>query len=150
MPGTASALAGRPAPQLGFNYLGRFPTAAKADPQAGARAAGPAVAWEVAPGVGGPPPFDPGQRAGHALEINAVTEDLPTGPELSATWSWPRELFDHAEVEELASGWFTMLRLLADHAQAPDAGGHTPSDLSLVSLSQDEIDDLEAELRDIA
>ncbi|QMU77965.1 amino acid adenylation domain-containing protein [Streptacidiphilus sp. PB12-B1b] len=147
-PQTASVLAGRAAPQLGFNYLGRFPAAAKPDP--GSMTTPQAVAWEVAPGVSGPPPFDPGQRVGHALEVNAITEDLPHGPELSACWSWPRELFDHAEVEELASGWFRMLRLLADHAEAPDAGGHTPSDLSLVSLSQDEIDDLEAELRDIA
>ncbi|MCE0446744.1 hypothetical protein LT493_25725 [Streptomyces tricolor] len=50
------------------------------------------------------------------------------------------------DVRDLAEGWFAALTALVEHCEAPDAGGHTPSDLSLVSLSQDEIDDLEAEL----
>ncbi|MFE2373288.1 amino acid adenylation domain-containing protein [Streptomyces sp. NPDC059398] len=139
-PATADTLAGRPAPQIGFNYLGRFPSG------------GPAgtADWATVPGVRGPLPRDPGMPVGHALEINAITQDLPTGPELTATWTWPEALFAEERVQELADGWARMLRELVTHADTPDAGGYTPSDLSLVSLSQDEIDDLEAELRSIA
>jgi non-ribosomal peptide synthase protein (TIGR01720 family) len=82
----------------------------------------------------------------HALEVNAVTEDHVDGPRLTATWSWPRELFTEADVRELAESWFAALRALVAHTRGPGAGGYTPSDLSLVSLDQDEIDDLEAEL----
>ncbi|WP_328318525.1 non-ribosomal peptide synthetase [Streptomyces sp. NBC_00388] len=139
-PATAGGLAGRPAPQIGFNYLGRFTSG------------GPAgtADWATVPGVRGPLPRDPGMPVGHALEINAITQDLPTGPELTATWTWPQALFTEDGVQRLADGWARMLRELVAHADTPDAGGYTPSDLSLVSLSQDEIDDLEAELRSIA
>lgn len=65
------------------------------------------------------------------------------------TWSWPAALFDEDDIAALAAAWFRMLGALAEHAEAPDAGGYTPSDLSLAALSQDEIEDLEAELRDI-
>nr|WSW67735.1 amino acid adenylation domain-containing protein [Streptomyces sp. NBC_00995] len=132
-----------PAPQIGFNYLGRFDAAPPGQPADTAD-------WTVVPGVAGPVPRDPDMPVGHALEINAVTEDLPAGPELTATWTWPGALFAERDVRALATAWFRMLRALAEHADAPDAGGYTPSDLSLVSLSQDEIDDLEAELRELA
>ncbi|WKX74151.1 amino acid adenylation domain-containing protein [Streptomyces sp. XD-27] len=143
----AAALSGRPAPQIGFNYLGRFPAAA---PAGGAGDTAGAGDWAPVSGLPSPSPRDPDMPVAHALEINAVTRDLPGGPELTATWTWPHELFDEAEVRALATGWFDALRALADSARDPDAGGFTPSDLALVSLSQDEIDDLEAELRDIA
>ncbi|MER7727955.1 amino acid adenylation domain-containing protein [Streptomyces sp. NPDC096323] len=134
---------GHPVPQIGFNYLGRFDAAPPGQHENTAD-------WTVVPGAAGPLPRDPEMPVGHALEINAVTEDLPAGPELTATWTWPDALFAERDVRALATAWFRMLRVLAEHAEAPDAGGYTPSDLSLVSLSQDEIDELEAELREIA
>ncbi|WP_251077015.1 condensation domain-containing protein, partial [Streptomyces benahoarensis] len=143
----AAALAGRPAPQIGFNYLGRFPAMAPAT--GSARSTADAADWAVVPGVRGPLPRDPDMSVGHALEINAMTQDLPDGPELTVTWSWPAALFDEDDIAALAAAWFRMLGALAEHAEAPDAGGYTPSDLSLAALSQDEIEDLEAELRDI-
>ncbi|MGK5643488.1 condensation domain-containing protein, partial [Streptomyces sp. URMC 126] len=66
------------------------------------------------------------------------------------TWTWPAALFTEDDVRALAEGWFRMLRALVDGTAASDAGGFTPSDLSLVELSQDEIDDLEAELKELA
>ncbi|MFH7599302.1 amino acid adenylation domain-containing protein, partial [Streptomyces racemochromogenes] len=144
---SAAALSGRPAPQIGFNYLGRFPAAPSAGASGGFTSAGD---WAAVSGIPSPEPRDPDMPVGHALEINALTRDLPGGPELTATWTWPRELFDEAEVRALAEGWFDALRALADSVREPGAGGFTPSDLSLVTLSQDEIDDLETELRYIA
>ncbi|MEV4562043.1 hypothetical protein AB0K51_34425, partial [Kitasatospora sp. NPDC049285] len=54
-------------------------------------------------------------------------------------------LFDRAEVERLAELWQQALRAIHTHAENPDAGGFTPSDLSLVSLSQHHIELLEEE-----
>uniref|UniRef100_UPI0018F718F3 non-ribosomal peptide synthetase n=1 Tax=Streptomyces sp. N35 TaxID=2795730 RepID=UPI0018F718F3 len=44
------------------------------------------------------------------------------------------------EVTELAELWVQALTALADHATSPDAGGLTPSDAPLVSVTQAEID----------
>ncbi|MGW3957944.1 condensation domain-containing protein, partial [Streptomyces sp. NPDC004752] len=124
-------------PQLGFNYLGRFPAAD-----------GAGQPWTAAPeadALGGG--SDPGMPLTHEVELNAVTEDGPDGPRLVATWSWARDLFTKAEVADLADTWSRVLAVLAEHARVPEAGGRTPSDLTLVSLSQAEIDLLEADWR---
>ncbi|MGX7824529.1 amino acid adenylation domain-containing protein [Actinokineospora sp. 24-640] len=124
-------------PQIGFNYLGRFAAGGPAE----AADWGPDPAAEVLGGGA-----DAGLALAHALEVNAVTVDRAEGPTLSATWAWPVELFPEARVRELARLWFDALAGLAAHAEAPDAGGFTPSDLALVSLSQDEIDEFDDEL----
>lgn len=61
---------------------------------------------------------------------------------LTATWSWVPRLWNEDEVTALAEGWFKALAAFDDTGTD---GGHTPSDLPLVSLSQAEIDELEAE-----
>ena len=48
-----------------------------------------------------------------------------------------------AMVRDLAQGWFRALEALVRHAERPGAGGRTPSDLPLVALTQDEIDEIE-------
>ena len=86
-------LAGRPEPQLGFNYLGRF-------------AAGESGDWSPAGeevGIGGG--ADPALPLGHLVEVNALTMDGPGGPILSATWRWAGALLDEREVRGLAEGW---------------------------------------------
>ncbi len=124
-PQTGPALAGLPHPQIGFNYLGRFP--APTTP-----AHGPAD-WTVAAETGG---FgggaDPGMPLAHGLELNAITLDDPAGPQLHARWSWASGLWSEPDIREIAQAWFTVLDLLAACADQPDAGGHTPSDFPLV------------------
>ena len=66
-----------------------------------------------------------------------------TAPRLSATWTWAPALLAEAEVRALAQGWFAALEALVRHAAQPGAGGRTPSDVPLVSLSQAEIERLE-------
>ncbi|NYD51276.1 amino acid adenylation domain-containing protein/non-ribosomal peptide synthase protein (TIGR01720 family) [Actinomadura luteofluorescens] len=128
----AAELAGVPPAQIAFNYLGRV-------------AAGDGGDWTLAPEelIAGE---DPAMPAAHVLEINAVTRDLPGGPVLSATWTWPDGLLEAAAVRDLAAGWFTALRALAADVAAGDAGGFTPSDL-LVDLDQSEIDKLQTAWR---
>ncbi|MFI1769964.1 condensation domain-containing protein, partial [Streptomyces sp. NPDC020800] len=136
-PASGTALPHTAPPQLGFNYLGRFPAPSRSEEP-----------WTAAPeaeALGGG--ADPAMPLTHELELNALTEDRPEGPCLVATWSWAGDLFTTAEVADLADTWARALAVLADHARAPEAGGHTPSDLTLVSLSQAEIDLLEADWR---
>jgi non-ribosomal peptide synthase protein (TIGR01720 family) len=143
-PPTAAAFAGLSRPQLGFNYLGRF---AAADLEQAAHTRIPE--WTVlgaAAGIGG---VDPDQALAHVLELNARTNDRPAGPELSATWTWAGELLPERRVRELADLWFRALRAFVAHARRPDAGGLTPSDVSLSALDQSEIERLEAEWRDM-
>ncbi|TMR13277.1 amino acid adenylation domain-containing protein [Nonomuraea turkmeniaca] len=134
-PGTEPELAKLPAPQISFNYLGRFSVADAPDqpwrPVAGAGvlAGGFDAAMPVAP---------------YTLEINAYTQDTPEGPELGVTWAWPSALLAEASVAALATSWFTALDALAAHAATRGAGGHTPSDLTL-AIGQDEIEEFEAE-----
>nr|WSX25249.1 amino acid adenylation domain-containing protein [Streptomyces tubercidicus] len=134
-PRTAPRLAPLPVPRLGFNYLGRFAAAGGSD----------GGLWTMASGLPSPAPRDAGAAAPHTLEVNAITEDLPGGPRLNATWSWPAALLPEPDVRELAELWFEALDALVVHTAGAGTGGHTPSDLSL-GLSQDEIDALEAEL----
>ncbi|MFJ4949542.1 amino acid adenylation domain-containing protein [Streptomyces sp. NPDC088760] len=136
-PATAPALSTAPAPLIGFNYLGRF----------AATGAGEAVRdWAAVPGeplVGGGVPD--GTPVPHPLDIVAITEDGPEGPRLTAGFSWPAGRFTEPDVAVLAGLWERALAGLARHAARPGSGGTTPSDLTLGGLSQQEIDELEAE-----
>ncbi len=135
-PDTAAVLADLPVPQISFNYLGRFAVSGGADETwaavggAGMLAGGYDEAMPVAP---------------YTLEINAFTADGPAGPELGVTWAFPGDLLEQGSVQALAEAWFAALDGLSRHTERPGAGGHTPSDLGLGTLSQDEIDEFESE-----
>ncbi|WP_232835615.1 non-ribosomal peptide synthetase [Actinocorallia populi] len=135
---TAAELAGAGTPQLAFNYLGRV-----ASEQDGEWSPAPA---ELNRALGGG--HDGGLSLPHALEVNCHTDDTPAGPRLSATWSWAGGLLSEAEVRELADLWFAALGGLVEHAAQDGAGGFTPSDIDLVSVSQDELDEFASELED--
>jgi non-ribosomal peptide synthase protein (TIGR01720 family) len=132
-PRTAPALAALPRPGVGFRYLGRWNTSAGPD-------------WPV---LAGPVELsdvdNPRLRAAHALELSAAVLDGPDGPRLIASLTWQRHRYDEHALRELADDWFRALAAIAAHTG--DAGGHTPSDLALVALDQDEIDLLEADGR---
>ncbi|MGA5303627.1 amino acid adenylation domain-containing protein [Nucisporomicrobium flavum] len=105
-----------PAPEILFNYLGRF----------GADDGGD---WSpAAPLREGVDPANPAMP----LEINAHA----TGDVFEATLSWPSALFPEERIVALAEHWTAVLRELA----VTDVGGHTPSDFPLVALTQDDVD----------
>ncbi len=135
---TRPELAALPRPQIGFNYLGRFTQGGSGDAEWG-------IAPESAGLTGG---ADPAMPVPHVLEINALVVEDDTGPRLRATWSWPEALLGEADAAALADAWIEALHGFARHAADPAAGGHTPSDLALASLSQHEIDEFEAEFND--
>jgi amino acid adenylation domain-containing protein/non-ribosomal peptide synthase protein (TIGR01720 family) len=131
-PDTAAVLAALPAPQIGFNYLGRF--AAGAAEREYWQLTGERV---LAGGV------DAGMPAAHGLEVGGVVRDLPGGPQLTLSLSAPRGVMAKAAVQELGQEWLDMLAGLAAHAGQPGAGGHTPSDFPLLTLDQKQIKELE-------
>ncbi|MFC5184123.1 non-ribosomal peptide synthetase [Actinomadura harenae] len=134
-PRTAEAMARLPVPRLAFNYLGRFAAETSGAP-------GP---WQPAgvTALGGG--TDPGMSATHALEAGGLVHDLPEGPRLTLALSGGADLFTRAGLDDLADRWAAMLGGLAAHA-AEGGGGHTPSDFTLVSLGQDQIDELQSGL----
>ncbi|WP_447038503.1 amino acid adenylation domain-containing protein [Streptomyces sp. DSM 118878] len=122
--------------QLGFNYLGRFSGASETF-------ADWTTAPEPTPGI-----RDDNAPMAHALELNALTEEEAEGPRLAAAWSWPQVLFSERDVRQLSETWERVLEAFVTHVERGGAGGHTPSDLGLVSLTQEQIDELENELDD--
>ncbi|WP_367042216.1 amino acid adenylation domain-containing protein [Streptomyces sp. Je 1-332] len=137
-PQTAPGFDELPSPQVAFNYLGRF----------NAADSGRAADWTPLTGidgVGGDPAHLP---LAHPLELNARTQDGPDGAQLVAFWTWADGILDESGVRELAALWFQALEALVTHAERPDAGGLTPSDVSLASITQDEIEAFEDEFSD--
>ncbi|MEU9714606.1 amino acid adenylation domain-containing protein [Streptomyces sp. NPDC047976] len=131
-PQSARVLARYAVPQIGFNYLGRFPAGTGAD-------------WEMDAAASGESAH-PGTPLRYPVEIVAVTEDRPEGPVLSATWTYAGGLLAEGDVREIAEGWFRALGDLAEHARRPGAGGRTPSEFPLVTVGQQEIERYEREV----
>ncbi|MFB6809604.1 condensation domain-containing protein [Streptomyces sp. NPDC056387] len=131
---TGPDLAARGIPQIGFNYLGRFPMGGDAP-------------WDAAPGHDfALDDADEGLPMAHAVEVNAAAHEGPDGLTLSATWTWAGNALPSPWVHDLAQEWFTMLRAVVTHAARPDAGGLTPSDVSLAQVSQADLDTFESQL----
>ncbi|MEU3668050.1 non-ribosomal peptide synthetase [Streptomyces virginiae] len=117
-----------PAPQVLFNYLGRFGAGSSGD-------------WELACTTGQlGERRDPRMRLPRALEFNAVAEPDPSGAyELVTTISWPDGLLTDEDVATIGAYYRQTLASIA----ALDHGGHTPSDFPLVALSQADVDELD-------
>ena len=125
-PESAAELAALPDPQVGFSYLGRL--------------AGGTGEWE---------PTGETVLGGehipvtHVVEVLAYRRDRGDGSELTVTLLWPEGIITGEAVQKLADGWLAALDGLITHVADPRAGGRTPSDLNMVSLSQDQVEELE-------
>ncbi|MFS7878067.1 amino acid adenylation domain-containing protein, partial [Streptomyces asiaticus] len=133
---TAAELSGAAVPWIGFNYLGRVEVH---------DGHGPGGDWRPAPEALGLDLGGDGLGTPYGLELNAVTIDRPGGPELMVTWTYASDVLSEAEVREVGEVWLRALDGMALHAAGPGAGGHTPSDLALSNLEQEEIELLEDE-----
>ncbi|WP_345624567.1 amino acid adenylation domain-containing protein [Streptomyces ziwulingensis] len=129
---TGAELAARPQGQIGFNYLGRYSAGDMPGPLRG-------LGWTSVPGIGAPSP-DPDLPVTSALEIHAAVTDTERGPRLSTVFAFPSGVLDDVKVSELAGRWTALLEGLAHHAEQPDSGGLTPSDLPLVRVEQPDIE----------
>lgn len=117
-----------PAPQVLFNYLGRFDAGASGD-------------WQLAGTTGQlGEKRDPRMRLPRPLEFNAIAEPGTGGEyELVTTLSWPDGMFTDEDIATLGEYFRTALTGLA----ALDEGGHSPSDFALVPLTQTDVDELD-------
>ncbi|MGH4034895.1 amino acid adenylation domain-containing protein [Actinomycetota bacterium Odt1-20B] len=140
----AGAAFDAPAPQVLFNYLGRFDAGAAGD-------------WQLAGATGQlGERRDPRMRLPRPLEFNAIAEPAANGAggasgasgayELVTTISWPDGVFTDEDITTLGGYFRAALAALA----ALDEGGHTPSDFPLVPLTQADVDALDGpRLRDV-
>ncbi|RJQ75505.1 amino acid adenylation domain-containing protein [Pseudonocardiaceae bacterium YIM PH 21723] len=114
-----------PAPQVLFNYLGRFDAGEPGD-------------WQLAHTTGQlGEKRDPRMRLPRALEFNAIAEPGPVGEyELVTTISWPAGLFSEDEITRLGGYFQAALTGLSEL----ETGGHSPSDFALVTLTQSDVD----------
>jgi non-ribosomal peptide synthase protein (TIGR01720 family) len=135
-PSTGPLLATVSHPQIGFNYLGRFSSTMGAEAVAGAD-------WSAAPehpGLGGTQ--NPQQPHAHVVEINASAVETPDGMCLQASVSFPSEVVSEAAVQELIDVWREALSGLVRLVEQ-GGRGRTPSDFPLVSLTQQQLAQLE-------
>nr|WP_262490949.1 non-ribosomal peptide synthetase [Mycobacterium simiae] len=123
-----------PDPPIGFNYLGR---------SAPADASCTDQTWRVA----GSPRIDTSTTGlsmplVHTAEVNAITIDTDTGPQLHANWTWATTILDHTQVTRISQLWFEALTGICTHVRN-GGGGLTPSDIAPTTLNQEQIEVLE-------
>ncbi|MEV5652947.1 amino acid adenylation domain-containing protein [Nocardia sp. NPDC052254] len=142
-PETAAQLGG--SAQISFNYLGRVAsgtTAETGDLAAQLRE----LDWAPVDDLGRlEAAGDADMPAPGVISINAIVSDGPDGPQLGASIAYPSGLLSRERALEFAELWTSALTALATHAQRPQAGGLTPSDLPLVQVGQSEIEIWERE-----
>ncbi|SNT53442.1 non-ribosomal peptide synthetase, partial [Rhodococcoides kyotonense] len=140
---SSATLAAFPAPQISFNYLGRYSTAVPD----GLRDVGwlPVDSDEIGDVQNSELPV------AAALDINAVTTTDDDGSaRLKATFAFPTGVLDRDDVDALTALWSRALTSFAQHARRAGSGGFTPSDLDLVRLDQTAIEDVEARYPGVA
>ncbi|HTY34777.1 condensation domain-containing protein, partial [Mycobacterium sp.] len=124
-----------PVPPIGFNYLGRLGASTAEESGDGWRLC--PEGWSVAGAAAAVP-----MPLGHTVELNARTVDTDTGPQLNADWMWAPSALDRTQISRLSRLWFDALAGICAHVRR-GGGGLTPSDLALIRLSQQQIDELQ-------
>ena len=123
-------LAGLPAPELSFTYLGQLDQVLP-ERSLLTLAEPPRCATE-----------DAGLRRPHLLDVDTrVAEER-----LCVTWRYSRGSYRAATVEALARQYLSELSRLIAHCRAPEAGGFTPSDFPGASVTQEELDRILSQL----
>jgi natural product biosynthesis luciferase-like monooxygenase protein/amino acid adenylation domain-containing protein/non-ribosomal peptide synthase protein (TIGR01720 family) len=123
-----TGLAGLPAAELSFNYLGQVDEAL----------AGNGMLALAPEGMG--PQRGLRNRRPYLLELVGAVVD----GRLRMTWMYGESLHHRASIERLAADFLVRLRELIAHCQSPEAGGHTPSDFPLAKVKQTQLDKLSA------
>jgi amino acid adenylation domain-containing protein/non-ribosomal peptide synthase protein (TIGR01720 family) len=78
----------------------------------------------------------------HLIDIKAYINDR----QLQVEWIYSGAIHERKRMEDLAAEFMTALRNLIAHCLTDDAGGFTPSDFPDAELSQEDLDDLMAQL----
>ncbi len=115
-----------PEAEISFNYLGQFDQVADS-----------ASLFSLATESYGSTMSPLGYRQ-HLLDINGSVNE----GKLNLSWTYSQNFYDEATIKKLAQSYVQILRELIDHCLQPDAGGFTPSDFPLATLTQGQIDAL--------
>ncbi len=129
-PAVRAALAGVPAAQIRFNYFGQLD---------GGEPPAPGFALAAEPCE---PQRSPLGERRHLVDLNAWV----SGGQLAMAWTYSRRLFDAATVAALADRVVAALTDLARTCAGADTRHYTPSDFPDVSMSQDHLDQLLADI----
>ncbi|MFQ4145495.1 amino acid adenylation domain-containing protein [Chlorogloeopsis sp. ULAP02] len=78
----------------------------------------------------------------HLLEINC----LVTNSKLRVDWTYSKNLYRQTTIASLAQKFQEVLCELIDHCLSPEAGGYTPSDFPDVTLDQNQLEKVMAEM----
>ena len=81
----------------------------------------------------------------YLLEIEAAV----INNELQVHWIYSQNIHQKSTIERLAREFMNSLKNLIAHCRLPQAGGYTPSDFPEADLSQQELDDLFAEISEL-
>nr|WP_041842091.1 non-ribosomal peptide synthetase [Actinoplanes friuliensis] len=119
----ATALSGRPLPQVCFNYHGRWD-------------AGAATGLIRARHDGVGPELDLDRAPAYLLDVVGLVED----GELRLSWLYSDQAHDEATVRRLADAMVEALQAVVAHCTAPGAGGRSPADFPLAGLDQAGVD----------
>ncbi|MHA6765597.1 condensation domain-containing protein [Streptacidiphilus sp. PAMC 29251] len=122
-----------PAPQVGFNYHGRWDAGSGDDGLY--RASLPPAGRDT----------DPDEPRPYLLDITGVVQQ----GRLELGWTYPADVYDEATVRGLAEQMCAALREIAAHCARPEAGGRTPSDFPLAGLDQERLDRLVGDGRQV-
>jgi len=119
--------------ELSFNYLGQFDQMfSESSPfSPAAESAGPERS--------------PRSRRGYLLDIAGSVFD----GQLRMSWTYDTDTHRRETIEQVARSYMDTLRDLIAHCRSPQAGGFTPSDFSKMKFSQEELDDLVADLSEL-
>ncbi len=124
-------LAGLPRPAISFNYLGEFDETFQ-----------PGALFAPAGEESGPSQA-PVERRSHLLAVGG----LVAGGRLRVDWSYSENLHLQGTIERLAGAFAAELRSLIEHCRTAERR-YTPSDFTKVSLDQEDLDNLLAELEE--
>ncbi|MGH3842539.1 MAG: non-ribosomal peptide synthase/polyketide synthase, partial [Pseudonocardiaceae bacterium] len=129
---TDSPLRADPTPQISLNYHGQWEATADSG--------------ELYRGMAGPlaPDHAPDLARPHLLDVIGV---IAAG-ELRLSWTYSDNVHDEATITQLASQMLEALRQIVAHCADPLAGGCTPSDFPLATVSQTQLDHLAGDGRD--
>ena len=119
-----------PPPEISFLYLGQFDHTQSAVSMFGAakESSGPNIS--------------PLANRSYLLEFAGSVSD----GQLKLTVTYSRNVHRSSTVERLAEDFVEALRALINHCRTTEVGGYTPSDFTEAGLSQEELDELIAEL----
>ena len=76
----------------------------------------------------------------------ANTQTVKNSDVVLEPWTYSQNFHQQTTIERLASEFMDALQSLIAHCRSPEAGGYTPSDFPGVALSQEQLDQVLAEI----